>query len=925
VRGPERWTEVRPLFEELVELAAEERAAMLSTLRSADADLAARVEALLAADADAGGFLETPAVAVAGGLLDFDGLGPAAEAPLPERIGPYRVLGRLGRGGMGEVLLGERADGLFDQRVAIKLLRPGMASEDVLSRFARERRILARLEHPHIARLLDGGAAEDGRPYFVMELVEGEPITTWCRARDASVEERLRLLLDCCDALAAAHRSLVVHRDLKPSNVLVTSSGEVKLLDFGIAKLLGPDDTGEAAAETRTDLRLLTPAYAAPEQILGEPVTTATDVWALGALAYELLTGTLPQKRDASSAASLATSARDDALERPSQRAARESLDALPFSRATDADRRRLVRRLRGDLDNVLLTALRREPDRRYGSVTAFAGDLRRHRDGQPVKARPDTLGYRVGKFVRRNRVAVAASLLVLASLIGGLAAVEWQARRAQANARAASAAARRAESVKEFLIGLFEIADPEQTGGQVSAKEILDQAGRRLETELAREPDVQADLLDAVARIDRSLGRLDTAEGLAKRSLAVRERGLPSGDGSARARSLATLGAVNMSKGKLDEAEKQIAGALAVLERTEPADSLATARARSDYAQVLFWKGQADKAEALERRVYETYRRVAGDDDVQTAVHLRNLCVLLDEVDRLDDAEKACRDSQAVLVRRLGPEHVNLAQSDMNLAEILKRRGSAAEAEKLYRHALDVRRAALGPKHQAVGQSLQLIGLFYLEQGRLDESERSYEEALELWRGIDPKHFEVGKCMNGLALIAARRGRHAEAEKTMEQVEALFREVLGEKHSFTWQIRGNRAVQIALQGRLDEAEALQREVVAKIEEINGKDSGEAVEARSRLGETLRKRGRAAEALPLHRDSLAALLKIEGEKSSATAVERFQLASDLAAMGRAEDRDEARRLLDLSIATLEKQTPPHVRLADARAARESLR
>lgn len=922
MKGVDRWTEVRPLFEELVDVPPPERAARLTALRASDPDLAARLEALLAADSDAGGFLETPAVAVAGGLLE--GIVDAEAAPLPERIGPYRVLRRLGRGGMGEVLLAERADGLFDQKVAIKLLRRGMASEDVLSRFSRERRILARLEHPHIARLIDGGAADDGRPYFVMELVEGEPITAWCRARSATVDDRLRLLLDCCDALAAAHRNLVVHRDLKPSNVLVTSAAEVKLLDFGIAKLLGPDDTGEAASETRTELRLLTPAYAAPEQILGEPVTTATDVWALGALAYELLTGTLPQKRDPASPKALAAAAADDAIEKPSLRVSREPLAAIPLAAPSEADRRRLVRGLRGDLDNVLLTTLRREPERRYGSVTAFAGDLRRHLDGQPVKARPDTVGYRLGKFVRRNRVAVTAAALVLLSLVGGLAAVEWQARRAEANARAASAAARRADGVKEFLIGLFEIADPDQTGGQVSAKDLLDQAGRRLETELAGEPDVQADLLESVARIDRSLGRLDSAESLARRSLEIRERSLPSGDRTARARSLATLGAVNMSKGKLDEADRQIGGALAVLEKAEPPDSLATARARSDYAQVLFWKGQTEKAEQLERRVYETYRRVGGDDHVETAVHLRNLCVLLDELDRLDEAERACRDSQAVLVRRLGTDHVSVAQSDVNLAELLKRRGSAAEAEKLYRHALDVRRAALGPKHQTVGQSLQLIGLFYLEQGRLDESEKAYGEALELWSGIDPKHFEVGKCMNGLALIDARRGRHAEAEKTMEKVEALFREVLGERHSFTWQIRGNRAVQIALQGRLDEAETLQREVVARVEEINGKDSGEAVEARSRLGETLRKKGRAADALPLHRDSVAALVRIEGDKSAATALERFQLASDLVALGRAEDRDEARRLLDLSIATMEKQTPPHARLADAKAARAAL-
>ncbi len=909
---------VRALFEELVELPESERAARLSAV--ADPDVRAQVERLLAADSEAGRFLETPAAVLAADMLAERAA--SSSEPLPERIGVFRIVGRLGRGGMGDVLLGERADGAFEQKVAIKLLRRGMDSEEVLARFARERRILARLEHPHIARLLDGGITDDGRPYFVMELVAGEPITAYARSRSLSVEERIRLVLDCCDAVSAAHRSLVVHRDLKPSNVLVTSEGGVKLLDFGIAKLLGPDDADPT--QTRTDLRLLTPAYAAPEQVLGQPVTTATDVWALGALLYELLTGTLPLKRDGRSGPELAAAVHQETVERASARVAREPLESLPIAEPSEADRRRIGRGLRGDLDNILRMALRREPERRYGSVAAFADDLRRHLSGRPVRARADTFGYRLGKFVRRQRVAVAAAALILLTLIGGLAATRWQARRAEANAKTAAAAARRAEGVKEFLIGLFEIADPEQSGGSIPASALLDQAGKRLDTELASEPEVQSDLLEAVARIDRGIGRLEPAEALARRSLAIREKVLPSGDGAI-GRSLATLGAITMDRGKLEEAEKQLAKALKIVEAKEGEGSLAAARVRSDYAQALFWKGDVARAAELEGQVYETYRRVLGDDNVQTAIHLRNRGVLREELDRLDEAEADGRASQAVLEKHLGPEHPNLGQSYLNLAVLLDRRGKAEEAEKWFLRSLEVRRKALGPDHRAVGQTLQLLALFYLNQGKLDESEANYRQALALFRAIEPKHFEVGKILNGLALVASRRGQYARAEATLGEVIVLFDEVLGPKHTFTWQARGNRAQQIALQGRLVEAEKIQRGVAAKLVEINGADSFEVVEAEGRLGETLRKEGRAEEALPLHRRSLEHQRKLYGESHGAVALAEYQVAADLIALSRTENRDEARRLLDQSLATMEKQSPPHPRLPEVREASAALK
>ena len=889
--GAGRLRRARALFETLVERPDGERRERLTALEAHDPDLAAAVAGLLEADARASGFLEGT-----GRPSSEAGAGPEdATAREGERIGPYRVLSLLGRGGMGEVYLAERADGQFEQKVALKLVKRGMDTEEILERFYRERQILARLSHPNIARLLDGGRAPDGRPFFVLEYVDGEPLTDWAAGRQLSVAARLRLARVCCDAVDAAHRNLVVHRDLKPSNILVTHAGEVKLLDFGIAKLLGGEDAD--ASVTERGLRVLTPAYAAPELIAGEPVTTATDVFSLGVVFYELLAGASPFARKETAAEQLSERLRTDAVERPSTRARQVAAD--------EREGRRLARALAGDLDTILLMALRREPERRYPSAAALGDDLRRHVAGLPVKARAETFRYRTGKFLSRHRAAAVAGALVLVSLVGGFAGTAWQARRAAASAREASAQSLRATRVKEFLITLFEVADPEQSGGEgVSARQLLEQGTRRLRTELAAEPLVQADLFEAVARINRSLGLLDPAASLAEEALTLRRARLPGSDPSVGS-ALATLGAVRMGQGKLDEAGRQLREGLAVLEARESPRSLVLARVRSDYSQVLFWKGKVEEAERLERQVYETYREVLGAEHVQTAIHLRNLGVLLEDLDRLDEAELAYRDSQGVLERHLGPDHAMLGQSYLNMAVLLNRRERPAEAEPLYRQALENRRKTLGPRHPATGQSLQLMGLFLLNQGRLDESESAYREGLELFLAIDPKHFEVGKCRNGLALIASRRGDHARAEAILREVVTGFRESLGDEHAFVWLATGNLALEIALEGRLAEAEAHQREVLKRLEAITGPESSETAEALGRLGETLRRRGAATEAIPLCRRAFEIQTKITGADHPAAALASYRLGAALAA-GDDASQAEARRLLTDSAARLSK-------------------
>ncbi|MEO8277043.1 MAG: serine/threonine-protein kinase [Thermoanaerobaculia bacterium] len=843
---PVRFAQARAHFEEIADLPSGARTLALSRLRNEAPDLAATVEELLAADDAAGDSFLAGSAAAFDPLLVGEALAAAepgaqsASPPSPavaagDRVGPYQVRELLGRGGMGEVWEAGRADGQFDQTVALKLLKRGMDSEEVLRRFLRERQILARLEHPNIARLLDGGLASDGRPYLVLERVHGAPIVDWCASRHADLATRLRLVIAVAEAVDLAHRNLVVHRDLKPSNLLVDDSGTVKLLDFGIAKIL----TGEEAAGelTRLEDRALTPAYAAPEQILGRPATTATDVYSLGVVLFELLTGKLPHTRSTSSQLGLAQEVERETLTRPS-RVVAESGNA------------RAARALTGDLDTIAMKALAREPERRYGSIAALAEDLRRYLDGRPVMARPDNALYRAGKFVSRHRLAAGAAALVAAALVFGLSLALWQARRAERNALTAAANAQRAERVKEFLIGLFEVADPEQSGGNVPARELLEQAGKRLETELAADPLIRAELLEAVARIDRSLGLLEPAASLAEKSLAIRLEKLPAGH-SAIAASRATLGNIHVYEGKLEAASTDLEAAVHQLEASEPPQSLLLARVRSDYASALFWKGRAEESEKLERQVWQTYARELGPDDLQTAIHLRNLAVVLDELDRLDEAEKAYRDSQATVERVLGPDHPNTAASYVNLAVLLERRGKLDEAEALLKHALAIRREKLGGSHTATGQSLQLYALFLMNRGRDEESEAIYREARALFAAINPRHFEVGKCDNGLAILAGRRGDHASAERLLLSVVDLFREQLGDSHKFVWQVKGNLAREIAAQKRYAEAEAIQRTVAAKLEEITGPKSDETADALANLAQTVIALGRQAEAAPL--------------------------------------------------------------------------
>ena len=549
---PERWREVKDLFDRALERPEADRAPLLADARRRDAGLAVEVERLLAAHAAAGEFLERPAI---------DHVRPIAPPPeAPDRIGSWEIERELGHGGMGTVYLASRSADGFRQTVALKVVRRGMDTDFVLQRFRGERRILAGLDHPGIARLLDGGATESGAPYFVMEYIDGRHLLEDARERALPVRERLRIFLEVCDAVAYAHRHLVVHRDIKPSNVLVTPEGAPKLLDFGLAKLLRPDGEGPDDGRTETALRLLTPDYASPEQVRGEPVTTATDIYSLGVVLYELLTGRRPYRVTGRSAEAIARAVCEEEPARPSAAAAS----------------------LRGDLDNVVLMALRKEPERRYASVEQFAEDIRRHLDGRPVAARKDTLLYRAGKFVTRHKASVAATAAAALLLAGATVAALQQAREAR---RERAAAERNFNDVRALADAfLFEFHDAiKDLPGATPARELVVRRAleylEKLSSLKADDVALQREVATAYERVARVQGGLLEAhlgetrgarESLAK-ALAIRRTlaAVPrpdAADQSALAETRLQLAGVLLTEGDAAAAVTEARGAVATL-----------------------------------------------------------------------------------------------------------------------------------------------------------------------------------------------------------------------------------------------------------------------------------------------------------------------------------------------------------------------
>jgi eukaryotic-like serine/threonine-protein kinase len=811
---PATWPKLSKLLDEWLDVPTDSRSSWLANLGSEYSDVLPALRQLLDSQANVDDdFLKT--------LPKFDE--PRLALSSGQRLGPYRILSAIGRGGMGVVYRAERDDGKFEQRVAIKVISGGLNTPALVERFRLEYRILASLEHPNIARLLDAGGTEDGLPYFVMEYVEGLPIDRLCAERKFSVPDRLRLFLQVCDAVQFAHQKLIVHRDLKPDNILVTEQGIPKLLDFGIAKVLC-----EVPGRNEATLMAMTPDYASPEQVRGELIGTATDVYSLGCVLYKLLAGVAPHQLQGKSPA--------------------ESVHAICEEEPRTPSR--LNSELGRDEDNILQMAMRKEAQQRYRSVEQFGADIGRYLSNEPVLARPASVGYRLQKYGRRHRigVAVAAGLVVLSA---GFAAVQ------SAQLRRITRERNRADRVTEFMSGMFRVSDPgEARGNSVTAREILDRASKDIDTGLAKDPELQAQMMNVMGQVYGNLGLYVRAQPLLTRALDIRRRIL----GPSHPQTLNSMDelALNLNRqGHFSEAEKVLRDTLDLRRRLLGGEQPDTLKTMSNLAITVTVQSRYAEAERLHSETLDLERRVLGPDHPETLRSMTNLANTLSREGRYPAAEKLQRETLQKQRRVLGPEHPETLVSIVRLANILSHQGRYTEAEKLQKETLDIQRRVLGPEHPATLVTMTDLGVSLLQQSRYAEAEKLQSEALDVQRRVlGLEHPNTLRSINILSSTFDSEGRFAEAEKLLRAALDIQRRVLGPEHQETLGTAGNLARTLLHEGHNTDAEKLERETLDIRRRVLGPEHPDTAESVYNLAVVKEREGKHDEALVFLREAI---------------------------------------------------------------------
>ena len=811
-----RFAELRRLFEQVCDLPPEARRGALGEA-TGDTALIAEVEALLAAETRGLRRVSTPVAAL---LQDM----PDTELDAGDRVGAWRLVRKLASGGMGAVYLAERDDGHFQQQAAVKLLR-GLPSAEALARLAAERQILARLQHPHIARLLDGGATPGGQPFLVLEYVEGVPIDAWCRDRALDLAARLRLFRNVCRAVAFAHQRLIVHCDLKPSNVLVRADGSPVLLDFGIARVL--EQSREGAPEA-----FFTPAYASPEQIAGAPVSVASDVYSLGLILFELLTGRRA-RLDANDATVTQLAA---AAVRPSDLA---DARAVPWGR-----------RLRGDLDAIVLRATAERAGLRYASADALAEDIERYLDLRPVAARTSTVWYRYTKLVRRRWPMFAAGAVVVAlSVLFGWRLVAERDRALAAEHEAREQAAT-AQQVSDFLVSVFQYANPEKNPEHrdITAREVLDTGRQRIAAELAQQPRVRAQLSDVLGRAYWQLGRPREAMALYAEAATLWQSSAVNEPLRA-ADSLSQL-AVLQTNHHVPEAVQTAEAMVALRRGRVPDDDAAMADSWNTLALAQDGANRYEEAAANYARALSLRRRLFGSRSLPVAATLHNMALLELHRERPQQALPLYREALDIKRAVHGTErHPNVLLTEDNYARALSQAGHTDEAVEVLRRVIDGRRALDGADSENTAQAYNELGSALHDAGRFADAVPNYREALRIDALVLGKDSPVyAQPLNNLASAYDDMGDYAAAEPLFRESLAIRLQALGEDDPMVARAQQNLARVLTRAGKLEEARPLLEAALATRARRLGAAHAETVKSQLLRAEWLRRHGDAAAA-----------------------------------------------------------------------------
>lgn len=744
-------------------------------------------------------------------------------------IGNYRIEKLLGKGGMGQVYLAERFDGSFTKKAAIKCIKRGMDSEEIIKRFRYEREILASLQHANIAQLFDGGLTDDGRPYLVMEYVEGKPIDRYCDEKKLTVNDRLRLFLAVCEAVQYAHQKLVVHRDLKPSNIMVTNSGQVKLLDFGIARILDEKNVHYTIPQTRAGIRLLTPEYAAPEQLRDQQISTSTDVYTLGVLLFQILTGHLPNNNEN----------KNQVIGRPSNSvkksvSKKEGNGPVTFTsgelaafRATSPEK--LERKLRGDLDTIVLKLLKEDPAERYSSAEMLASDIRNYLEDLPLAARPDSPGYRLRKFIQRHRIGVAAAAMFVVVLFLFTLSVSIQQARTSEALQSAEFERAAAEEVAAFLESLFSAANPlapePERVDTLSVRELLNRGTERVLDEFTDRPVIRARMLVVIGRSFHSLGDPEHAITLLENALAIyrslegdhrediaknlnilantymdignnphaeflhREalalrREIHSGNHSTVASSLANVGSALQNQTKFDEAQSFYTEALAMISHLPEPDSMAISDLLNASAALAYRQNDLETAILLTEESLVINRTKLGNEHPRVGRELNNLAFLLDRNNNLEQALPLYREALAINRKLLGEEHPFVGTGMGNLADLLARSGNTSEAVLLFEQAINLQRNRPGGDNPDLSVMLGNYASLLNKTGKFGEAEKLYSEALEIdHRLFGEEHLRVAIIRSRLGVIFCQTGRQAEGQRFVQQAIDVMEQLLPSGH----------------------------------------------------------------------------------------------------------------------------------------------